>query len=49
MIDFDQAVGWQALGEDSYTTIEPDDFDKLDHADLPKVYVDYLASIGHQI
>jgi len=39
----------RAYGEDSYTTIEPDDFDKLDHADLPQVYVDYLASIGHQI
>jgi len=35
-----------AFGEDSYNTIEPDDFDQLADEDLPPVYVDYLASIG---
>lgn len=34
-----------ALGEDSYTSIDPDDFDELDDADLPPTYIEYLASL----
>jgi hypothetical protein len=38
-----------AFGEDSYTTIDPDAFDKVDRSELPPVYVDYLTSIGHEV
>jgi hypothetical protein len=35
-----------ALGEDSYTAIDPDDFDKVDEAELPAVYVEYLDRLA---
>jgi hypothetical protein len=35
-----------AYGEDSYNTIEPDDYDQVADEDLPQVYLDYLASIA---
>jgi hypothetical protein len=35
-----------AFGEDSYTTIEPQNFEKVDRADLPQVYVAYLEELG---
>jgi hypothetical protein len=34
-----------ALGEDSYTAIDPDDFEKLDESELPTVYVEYVESL----
>jgi hypothetical protein len=36
----------KAFGEDSYVAIQPDDFVKVDRAELPQAYLDYLASIG---
>lgn len=35
-----------AIGEDSYITILPDDFEQLDESQLPAVYTDYLKRIG---
>jgi hypothetical protein len=35
-----------ALGEDSYTTMDPDAFERISDADLPSVYVEYLAEIA---
>lgn len=35
-----------ALGEDAYSTIVPTDFERVPDDELPKVYTDYLASIG---
>ena len=37
-----------ASGEDSYGSSDPDDFDKIAVADLPQVYVDYLARLGQR-
>jgi hypothetical protein len=39
----------RAYGEDAYSMIDPDEFTKVDEADLPDFYVDYLASIGHDV
>jgi hypothetical protein len=36
----------RAIGEDSYSSVDPDAFERVDDADLPPVYVDYLRSIG---
>jgi hypothetical protein len=38
-----------ALGEDAYSMWGPDDFDKVDRADLPGYYVEYLTRIGHEV
>jgi len=38
-----------AFGEDSYTVIAPEDFEKIADDQLPTVYVDYLAEIGHDV
>ena len=52
LVRFRNVVFWsfdgegRALGEDSYTAIDPDDFERVDDADLPAVYLDYLAAIG---
>jgi hypothetical protein len=52
LVRFRNVVFWSfdaeglALGEDSYTAIDPDDFERVDDADLPPVYLDYLAAIG---
>jgi hypothetical protein len=35
-----------AIGEDSFTTMHPDDFEKVPDDELPPVYRDYLAEIG---
>jgi hypothetical protein len=35
----------QALGEDSYTTFDPDRFERIDDADLPAAYRTYLAEL----
>jgi hypothetical protein len=37
-----------ALGEDTYSMWHPEDFEKVRSADLPRGYLDYLASIGHR-
>jgi hypothetical protein len=39
----------RALGEDSYTTFDADRFERIDDADLPAAYVDYLAELGASI
>jgi hypothetical protein len=36
----------RALGEDSYTTMDPAAFERVDDADLPGVYLEYLAEIS---
>jgi len=36
----------RALGEDSYTTFDPDAFERVDDADLPQAYLDYLAELS---
>jgi hypothetical protein len=35
-----------ALGEDSYSQIHPDNWERIPDVELPKVYLDYLAEIG---
>jgi hypothetical protein len=35
-----------AFGEDSYSAIQPDDFERIADDELPQVYVDYLASLS---
>jgi hypothetical protein len=37
-----------AYGEDAYSVWDPNDFEKVATSDLPKPYLDYLASIGHR-
>lgn len=39
----------RAFGEDAYSMFDPDQFTKVDVSELPDFYVDYLASIGHQV
>jgi hypothetical protein len=39
----------RAYGEDSYTAYGPDDYERVEVAELPPVYVDYLRSIGHPV
>ena len=52
LVRFRNVVFWSfdadglALGEDSYTTIDPDDFDVLEASDLPQEYLDYLDSLS---
>jgi hypothetical protein len=36
----------RALGEDSYTTFDPDRFERVDDADLPPAYRNYLAELS---
>jgi hypothetical protein len=36
----------RALGEDSYSTFDPDAFERVDDADLPQAYLDYLAELS---
>jgi hypothetical protein len=36
----------RALGEDSYTTFDPDRFERVDDADLPAAYRAYLAELA---
>ena len=36
----------RALGEDSYTTFDPDRFERVDDADLPHAYREYLAELS---
>jgi hypothetical protein len=35
----------RALGEDSYTSINPDAFERVSDDDLPPAYLDYLAEV----
>jgi len=55
LVRFRNVVFWSfdddglALGEDSYTAIDPDDFEPLDRADLPEVYLEYLAELGETV
>jgi hypothetical protein len=44
MWSFDEAG--LALGEDSYTQIHPEHWERVPDNELPKVYLDYLAEIG---
>jgi hypothetical protein len=52
LVRFRNVVFWSfdeaglALGEDSYSAIDPDDFERVADADLPPVYLDYLESIA---
>jgi hypothetical protein len=39
----------RALGEDSYSAIDPNDFERIPEGELPKVYVDYLERIGREV
>jgi hypothetical protein len=39
----------RALGEDSYTTMHPDDFERVADDDLPPAYRAYLAELGAPI
>ena len=34
------------LGEDSYTTMDPTAFERIDDAELPGVYLEHLAEIS---
>jgi hypothetical protein len=51
VVHFRNVVWWSfdegsfALGEDSYTTMHPDAWEPVADADLPAMYVDYLAEI----
>ena len=36
----------RALGEDSYTTFDPDRFERVDDTDLSAMYLDYLAGLS---
>jgi hypothetical protein len=38
-----------AYGEDSYSSTNPHDFEKIPSSELPKVYLDYLAEIGQPV
>jgi hypothetical protein len=55
LVRFRNVVFWSfdddglAVGEDSYTAIDPDDFEQLDASDLPQVYVDYLTALGEPV
>ena len=39
----------RANGEDAYSMFDPDEFTKVEKAELPDFYVGYLASIGHDV
>jgi hypothetical protein len=55
LVRFRNVVFWSfddeglATGEDSYTAIDPDDFERLDPSDLPQVYLDYLTALGEPV
>jgi hypothetical protein len=55
LVRFRNVVFWSfdddglAIGEDSYTAIDPGDFDVIDPADLPEAYVQYLESLGEPV
>jgi hypothetical protein len=34
-----------ALGEDSYTSMDPDGFERITDADLPPAYIAYLTEL----
>jgi hypothetical protein len=36
----------RALGEDSYTSMDPDAWERVDERALPQAYRDYLAQLG---
>jgi hypothetical protein len=52
LVGFRNVVWWSmnadglAYGEDSYTVIHPDHWERVPDQDLPACYVDYLAEIG---
>jgi hypothetical protein len=52
LVRFRSVILWEfdaegrAVGEDSYSSIDPDAFEAVADADLPPVYLDYLRSIG---
>lgn len=35
----------RAIGEDSYTSMDPDAFERIDAADLPQAYLDYMTEL----
>jgi len=39
----------KALGEDSYTTMDPDAFERVADADLPPAYLEYLAELSRTV
>lgn len=36
----------RAVGEDSITSMDPDDWERVDDPDLPQAYLDHLAELG---
>ena len=52
LVTFRNVVYWSfddaglALGEDSYTAMNPDDWERVADEELPPCYLDYLAEIG---
>jgi hypothetical protein len=52
LVTFRNCVWWSfddaglALGEDSYTSMHPDHWQRIAAEDLPTCYLDYLAEIG---
>lgn len=52
LVTFRNVVFWSfdaaglALGEDSYTAIDPTRFERVPDEELPQVYLDYLEEIG---
>jgi len=52
LVTFRNVVWWSfdesglALGEDAYTVMNPDDWQRVPHEELPACYLDYLAEIG---
>jgi hypothetical protein len=42
-------VDGRAFGEDAYSMFDPDSFEKVETSQLPDFYVEYLASIGHEL
>lgn len=54
LVLFRNVVWWsfdaagKALGEDSYTTMHPDDWTRIPDEELPSCYLDYLDRIGRR-
>lgn len=52
LVNFRNVVWWsfdaagKALGEDSYTTMHPDDWQRIPDDELPACYLEYLERIG---
>jgi hypothetical protein len=52
LVRFRTVIWWSfddaglAYGEDSYSTIDPDDWERVADDDLPAAYLDYLTEIG---